>query len=63
MDTSPLEQKIAAIEQEIAEDQEKIRKLKEDLAFKIDLINDNISTNRKALKVYQKGLDKLKEKE
>jgi len=52
MDTSLLEQKIEAIEQEIADDQKKMK-----------LIKENISTNNQALKAYKRGLERLKEKE
>ena len=52
MDTTPLEQKIQALEAEIAEDQKKI-----------DLLKQNISTNKSALKIYQKGLERIKGQE
>lgn len=51
MDTSPLEEKIKAIEQEIADRQ-----------AKIELLKIQIDTDKKVLKEYQRGLEKIKGK-
>lgn len=63
MDTSPLEEKIKAIEAEIADDHQRIDDLKKEVANKIDLIKENITTNKQALKVYKKGLERIKGQE
>lgn len=51
IDTSPLQDKINALEAEIREKQ-----------TKINLLKDGIAIDKQALRVYKKGLEKLKEK-
>lgn len=52
MDTTILEAKISDLQQEIATKQDNI-----------DLLKDGIAMAKKALKIYQDGLAKIKEKE
>lgn len=51
IDTSPLQDKINALEVEIREKE-----------AKINLLKDGIAIDKQALRVYKKGLEKLKEK-